>query len=51
LLGFILLRKQDYAGAAEAWRAYLQLSPRARDVDQIRARLDEIDGRLAANSP
>jgi tetratricopeptide (TPR) repeat protein len=48
LLGLLLMRKQDYAGADEALRAYVQLSPDAKDVDTVREQIEEIDSHLAA---
>jgi tetratricopeptide (TPR) repeat protein len=51
LLGLLLMRKQDYAGADEALRAYLQLSPNAMDLDVVRGQIAEIDSHLAANRP
>jgi tetratricopeptide (TPR) repeat protein len=51
LLGLLLMRKQDYAGADEALRAYLQLLPNAMDLDVVRGQIEEIDSHLAANRP
>jgi len=51
LLGLILMKKQDYAGAGAALRAYVQLSPNAKDLDQVRTQLKQIDSRLAATGP
>lgn len=52
LLGLLLLRKQDYAGADEALRAYVQLAPNAQDLDRVREQIEEIDSHLAAvNGP
>jgi Flp pilus assembly protein TadD len=48
VLGRILINKQDYAGADAALRTYLQLSPSAKDGDKVKAKLEEIDGYLAA---
>lgn len=48
VLGRILINKQDYAGASAALRTYLQLSPSAKDGDKVKAKLEEIDGYLAA---
>lgn len=47
LLGFVLIKKRDYAGAREALREYVQLSPKANDIVQIKAQLAQIDS-LAA---
>jgi Flp pilus assembly protein TadD len=43
LLGLILMNKRDYTGAGEALRAYVRLVPNARDLDQVRAQLNEIE--------
>jgi tetratricopeptide (TPR) repeat protein len=51
LLGLILINKQDYAGAGDALRTYLKLSPDAKDLDEVRAQLGQIDSRLAAARP
>jgi tetratricopeptide (TPR) repeat protein len=51
LLGLILLNKQDYAGAGKALREYVQLSPDAKDLDQVKAQLEQIDSHLAATKP
>jgi regulator of sirC expression with transglutaminase-like and TPR domain len=51
LLGLLLLRKQDYAGADEALRAYLQLDPNAQDLERVKEQIEEIDSHLAATGP
>jgi tetratricopeptide (TPR) repeat protein len=51
LLGLILMKKQDYAGAGEALRAYVQLSPNAKDLEQVKTQIEEIDSRLAGERP
>jgi tetratricopeptide (TPR) repeat protein len=51
LLGLLLMRKQDYAGADEALRAYVQLSPNAMDLERVREQIEEIDSHLAAAKP
>jgi predicted Zn-dependent protease len=48
LLGLLLMRKEDYAGADEALRAYVQLSPEAQDLAVVRAQIEEIDSHLTA---
>jgi tetratricopeptide (TPR) repeat protein len=48
LLGLLLMRKQDYAGADEALRAYLQLSPHAEDIATVREQIEDIDSHLTA---
>ena len=51
LLGLLLMRRQDYAGADEALRAYLQLSPHAEDLDVVKGQIEEIDSHLTAAQP
>jgi tetratricopeptide (TPR) repeat protein len=51
LLGLILINKHDYAGAGEALRAYVKSSPGAKDIDQVKAQLEQINSRLAATAP
>jgi Flp pilus assembly protein TadD len=46
LLGYVLMQKQDYAGADEAFRAYLRLVPNANDLRDIKARLGQIADHL-----
>ncbi len=46
LLGYVLMQKQDYAGADEAFRAYLRLVPNADDLSDIKARLGQIEAHL-----
>ena len=43
LLGLLLYRKQDYAGAAEQMRKYLALAPDAPDVGQVKQQLAELE--------
>ncbi|HUJ23583.1 MAG TPA: tetratricopeptide repeat protein [Bryobacteraceae bacterium] len=43
VLGAILYEKQDYAGAAEHLRDYLQFSPNAPDADQVKKQLAALD--------
>jgi tetratricopeptide (TPR) repeat protein len=43
LLGLILMNKQDYAGAAQALRNYVQLAPNANDLTQVKAQIDQLD--------
>jgi hypothetical protein len=45
------MNKQDYAGADEALRAYMHLSPNAKDLDQVKAQLEQIDSHLPAAKP
>jgi tetratricopeptide (TPR) repeat protein len=51
LLGLLLMRKQDYAGADEALRAYVRLSPNATDLERVREQIEEMDSHLAAAKP
>lgn len=46
VLGAILIERQDYAGAAEQLRAYIELAPPGPDVDQARAMLEQLEARL-----
>jgi Flp pilus assembly protein TadD len=46
LLGYVLMQKEDYAGADQAFRAYLRLVPDADDRSDIKARLGQIDAHL-----
>jgi tetratricopeptide (TPR) repeat protein len=43
LLGVILATRRDFAGAAEQYRTYLALAPRASNAADIRARLDRME--------
>ena len=47
LLGVILMEKQEYTGAAESLRLYLQLSPNAPEANAIRSELNEMEKKLA----
>ncbi|HEX4278803.1 MAG TPA: tetratricopeptide repeat protein [Bryobacteraceae bacterium] len=51
LLGLILINKRDYAGAGDALRAYVKLSPNAKDLDQVKAQIARIDVQLGAARP
>ena len=51
LLGLILINKHDYAGAGEALRAYMKLMPGAKDLDQVKAQLEQINIHVAAIAP
>jgi|SRR6185312_15067349 len=46
LLGFILLNKHDLPGARDALRDYVKLAPDAKDLNQMKAQLAEIEGQL-----
>jgi hypothetical protein len=46
-----LINKRDYAGAGDALRAYVKLSPNAKDLDQVKAQIARIDVQLGAARP
>lgn len=52
LLGEIFARKKDYASAVSELKIYLELDPHAKDADQVRGRIEELDrlSRAAAGS-
>lgn len=43
LLGVILAQKQDYSGAAEQLRNYLQFAPNAQDAAAVKSQLTELE--------
>jgi TolA-binding protein len=47
LLGFILINKQDYAGAKDAFTTYLKMLPDAQDSADIKAKINAINSELA----
>ena len=47
MLGVVLANKQDYAGAAQALRSYLDHSPFADDAEIVRKQLAQLDAALA----
>ena len=51
LLGTLLLRKNDYAGAAEGFRAFLKAVPQSPDAPAIRIQLQEIEKKIAEKPP
>jgi tetratricopeptide (TPR) repeat protein len=51
LLGLVLVEKHDYIGASDALKAYMQYSPNAKDLDQVKAQLAQIDGFLSTKQP
>lgn len=51
LLGLILMKKRDYAGAAEALRNYVQLAPNANDLGQVKAQIEQLDSHLTEARP
>lgn len=50
LLGVILANKQDYTGAAEHMKSYLQQAPEASDVDLVKKQLADIERLLGART-
>jgi len=48
LLGVILAEKQDYTGAAEQLKEYLQIAPQASDAATVRSQLAQVEKVLAA---
>lgn len=46
VLGAILIERQDYAGAAEQLRAYIELAAPGPEVDQARVMLEQLEARL-----
>lgn len=50
LLGIILANKQDYTGAAEHMKSYLQQAPEASDVELVKKQLADIERLLGARS-
>jgi tetratricopeptide (TPR) repeat protein len=50
LLGLILIYKKDYAGAAERFKAYLELAPDAKDAAKVRSLLAEVEKVTAATA-
>lgn len=51
VLGVILANKQDYAGAAQFMKSYLEHAPDAEDADVVRKQLVQIEKFAAAQSP
>jgi len=50
LLGTLLLRKNEYAEAAEGFRAFLKAAPQSPDAPAIRIQLQEIEKKLSAEA-
>ena len=50
LLGLILAYKKDYTGAAERFKAYLELAPEATDAAKVRSLLAEVEKVTAATA-
>ena len=48
LLGVILAQKEDYTGAAEQFKSYLQLAPQASDAATVRNQLMQLEKLTAA---
>jgi tetratricopeptide (TPR) repeat protein len=51
ILGLLLYRKRDYAGASEQLRNYLQLAPNAPDALQVKGQLAELEHLATASKP
>ena len=51
ILGLLLYRKRDYAGASEQLRNYLQLAPNAPDAAQVKGQLAELEHLATASKP
>jgi tetratricopeptide (TPR) repeat protein len=47
VLGIVLAQKQDFAGAVEQLRAYLQYAPTAPDADQVKKQIAEVQKFIA----
>ena len=47
LLGILLAQRQEYTGAAEKFRAYLQLAPNADDAETVRKQLAQVESAVA----
>ena len=43
ILGVILVDKKDFTGAAEQMRSYLKFAPTAKDADQVRSQLMQLE--------
>jgi len=43
ILGLILYRKKDYAGAVEQMRNYLQIAPKADDAEEVKKEVADIE--------
>ena len=50
LLGTLLERKGDYAGAATEYRSYLKLSPQAGDANDVQKQLAQVEKATAASA-
>lgn len=50
LLGMILIEKKDFSGAAEQMRSYLKFAPGAKDADQVRSQLSELEKAAVART-
>jgi tetratricopeptide (TPR) repeat protein len=46
LLGILLANKNDYAGAVEHMKGYVQFAPSAPDIDQVKKQLADVEQRL-----
>ncbi|MCL4403055.1 MAG: tetratricopeptide repeat protein [Acidobacteria bacterium] len=50
LLGVILAQRQDYSGAAEQLRSYLQFAPNAQDAPAVKSQLVELEKLTTADA-
>ncbi|MCC6586765.1 MAG: tetratricopeptide repeat protein [Bryobacterales bacterium] len=50
LLGILLANKNDFTGAAEHIKGYLQFSPQAPDADKVKKQLSDIEARMGGNT-
>ncbi len=50
LLGILLANKNDFAGAAEHMKGYVQFAPSAPDIDQVKKQLADVELRLGQTS-
>jgi regulator of sirC expression with transglutaminase-like and TPR domain len=46
LLGVVLASKQDYAGAAESLKNYLQIAPNGPDAEMVKKQLATIEQKI-----
>lgn len=51
LLGVLLAGKQDYAGAAQSLKDYLQFAPNGPDAEMVKKQLATVQEKLQASSP
>ncbi len=51
LLGVLLADKQDFQGASDQLKAYLQFAPKAADAENVKKQLADFQGRVAQAGP